>query len=249
MNNVVIYTCIKGNYDTLPDHSVICDNADYICFTDNPNLNNNLFKLFNSDKIFMSSDNQLVARFFKWNPHILFSNYKYSIWVDSSIAIKHTNFFKRIDELIYSSADISIAIHPNRNNIYEEGEACRVIGKENNEKINNFLNYANTIYKNDNKLYFSAVVFRKHNEKNVIEFNNAVWDFIRRYTKRDQLIIPVVSQIQKLDIIDFNNGERGPIPILGINGTFWYNRHGNFNRNNYEYEILKQLANYYNLNQ
>lgn len=37
-NKLAIYTAFTGDYDTLKEPDVIDENCDYICFTDNPNL-------------------------------------------------------------------------------------------------------------------------------------------------------------------------------------------------------------------
>lgn len=38
MNNIVVYTCITNNYDSLKEIKYIDEGVSYICFTKNPNL-------------------------------------------------------------------------------------------------------------------------------------------------------------------------------------------------------------------
>ena len=49
-NKIAIYTAFTGDYDTLKEPEVIDENCDYICFTDNPNLESDTWKIIQMDE-------------------------------------------------------------------------------------------------------------------------------------------------------------------------------------------------------
>ncbi|MCC9262297.1 MAG: glycosyl transferase, partial [Methanobrevibacter woesei] len=44
-NKLLIYTAFTGSYDSLKEPEFIDDNCDYVCFTDNPNLKSDIWKI------------------------------------------------------------------------------------------------------------------------------------------------------------------------------------------------------------
>ena len=237
MNKLAIYTCITGGYDILYSHTIRCRDVDYFCFTDTA-VSNNDWKIIDINQFCTGSDKQLISRYIKWNPHIFFSNYQYSIYIDPIVDIKSTIFFQRISDLINQDIKISLALHPNRKNIYEEAKACMKFKKDKDENINKYLSIIKDSYIDDGKLYFGAMIFRQHNDQTVKIFDTEMWKSVNTYTKRDQLLMPWVRQKTSINIVDFNNGWKAPIAILGIRGAFWYIHHGEYNRSEIEYNLL-----------
>ena len=91
MKNKVVYSCITGGYDDIPVHKYISNEWDYILFTDNDDLIRAgtfahwTIKPLQFDKL----TNVKNARWHKINPHILFPDYDYSLWLDSTIIINN----------------------------------------------------------------------------------------------------------------------------------------------------------------
>ena len=94
-NKIVIYTAFTGDYDTLKYPEVIDDNCDYICFTDNPELTSDLWKIIPMEESVL--DNNRKAKKYKLLPHKYLKDYKYSFWLDGTFKI---NIFIKISELI-----------------------------------------------------------------------------------------------------------------------------------------------------
>src|SRR4051794_37365019 len=80
-NKIVVYTAITDNYDHLYEPLYKCDKFDYVCFTDNPNLKSDFWKI----KTFQhcNYDATRKARYVKILPHLFFQDYNYSVWVDA----------------------------------------------------------------------------------------------------------------------------------------------------------------------
>ena len=88
MKNVVVYTAIFGDYDFLYEPTVTPDNVDFICFTDNKNMESDIWKIRNVLPLYNNSElkNPHVrnARKYKSLPHRFLSEYEYSVWVDGN---------------------------------------------------------------------------------------------------------------------------------------------------------------------
>ena len=87
-NKKVIYTCITGGYDSLIEPKYVTEGFDYICFTDNPNLNSDVWiiKPLPSETDGLSQVKK--QRYVKINAHKVVGEYDLSIWVDGNVTIK-----------------------------------------------------------------------------------------------------------------------------------------------------------------
>ena len=95
----IIYTAFSGKYDILPICPTCYNNDwDYVLFTDNKTLIK--LKYFGVWQIrplaFDKLDATRNARWHKTHPHILFPEYKESLWIDANIDIVGDNIFKTI---------------------------------------------------------------------------------------------------------------------------------------------------------
>jgi len=185
----VVYTCLTGNYDVLPLHSYLDLAWDYICFTDSEELLKS--KQFGAWQIrplvFNKLDNTKNARWHKTHPHVLFPEYNESIWIDANIAIKSSWIF----EFIESRKDankILIPIHYERDSIFSDIEYCvnilRKETRENADKIIEFLRKEN--FPENYGLNETNLIYRTHNDREIISLMEDWWYFIENYTKRDQ---------------------------------------------------------------
>ena len=240
MNNIVVYTCITGGYDNLIEPSCHPDYVDWVCFTEQ-DMQSNIWKIHNISEVFSIDDNVRLNRFFKWNPHFFFKDYDYSIYIDPNMDIKSIKFFDRIKILINANVLMSMAEHPGSSSLYDEAKTCIEMKKDSPENINNFLSRIKDDFIDEPPLWLNNMIFRAHNDKIIKKINTDVWYFIQNYTYRDQLVFPYIRQKYKMPIVDFNGGLKFPTGVLGIYGTLWYAQHGNFEKNEIEYELYEFL--------
>ena len=78
-NKVVVYTAITANYDNLYEPQYKSDKFDYVCFTDNPDIKSNFWKIIPFPR--ENLDSTRKARYVKIQPHLFFQDYNYSVWV------------------------------------------------------------------------------------------------------------------------------------------------------------------------
>ena len=117
-NNYVVYTALFGDYDDLqePTPSKSCD---YICFTDDPDLKSNLWRI---QVVSPYLSTNMMNRLYKLKPHEYLKSYKASIYLDSNIKILKDpiDLFQK-----YLGFSKFLAIkHVERNCIYSEALFC-----------------------------------------------------------------------------------------------------------------------------
>lgn len=186
----VHYTCMVGGYDKIRAFSYIDPEWDYVLFTDNQELiKKKTFLHWHIRPLqFDKLDNVRNARWHKIHPHLLFSEYKYSFWEDSNHNIKNGYFYQLADEQIQSCQTLAVSIHPERDCIYDEANICIKWGRDNEDiiqkqiselKKNNFPEHYG--------LFETFLIFREHNNQQLIQVMNDWWYWIENYSRRDQL--------------------------------------------------------------
>ena len=192
----VIYTCITGNYVDLQLHEYIDSEWDYVCFTDNEQLLE--YKQYGVWKIrpvvFTELDNTLNNRLHKTHPDVLFPDYDESIYIDGNMNIVSSYVFDCVNK---TEKNLIIPKHWKDDCVYEEIQnVINVIVPDGGEKIENVMKMKDFLEKENFPHHYGLnennFIYRKHNEKTVIKIMNEWWNFIKNYTKRDQLSLSYV---------------------------------------------------------
>lgn len=190
-NKLLIYTAFTGGYDSLKEPEFIDENCDYVCFTDNPNLKSDIWKI-----IFMEEstlDNNRKAKQYKVLPHKYFPDYKYSFWLDGTFKIKGS-----IREYIYknikANSPMLNVVHTERDCIYDEYEASKIIPRYPRAVMEEQIkNYKGENFPEHYGLAVMGAIFRQHNNPEVIKLMEAWWEEIIKYSNQDQLSFAYVA--------------------------------------------------------
>lgn len=208
----VVYTCITGSYDQLPEHDYVNPHWQYICFTDNKDLLT--YKQYGHWQIrpllFNQLDNTKNARWHKINAYHTFKT-KLSIWVDSNVNIKTPYIFSLIQK--QPGADLLVPLHYIRDCIYQELYACEQRQKDSPEIIRQMeqllINEKMPLKYGLNE---TNLIFRRSNSPRVQQIMDEWWQCLSAYSKRDQLSFTFVLwrnhvQVKKIAIpnIRYNN--------------------------------------------
>ena len=181
---MVVYTAITGDYDDLAEPEYVNPNLDYICFTDNLNLKSDLWEIRLMEDLDL--DNIRKARHYKVLPHKYLSDYDYSLWIDG--AFKITGDLTKLVNKHAKNHRMMCIIHEKRNSIYKEAQTCIDRKKDSPEIINSQINkYMNEGYPENHGLIESGVLFRNHNDKQVIKIMEDWYNEIINHSRRDQL--------------------------------------------------------------
>lgn len=196
---VAIYTSIFGQYDNLIEDQIKLDGFDYICFTD-ADIRSSTWKVVKSTPIY--KDPNRNAKKYKVLPHRYLKDYDYSIWIDGNIKVVG-DVTKAIDESVYRVYDHNQTLLDPRDCLYEEANAIFTLGYNNtmrnpekgilNYKDNPYIiekqinRYKSEGYPKNNGLATNPIIFRRHNDKKVIDLMESWWEEIKYNSRRDQL--------------------------------------------------------------
>ena len=208
MNKKVIYTSIFGSEYYLHEPSIKLDGWDYICFTDNPNYKSDVWDVKIIPKMY---DGARDSKKPKILPHRCLKDYDISIWIDGDIKIiGDINFLvdKYLSNKNYAAFNhefcgISTTGNLNvRKCIYEEARFIKWLGDNHPKKhykddldiINSQVDrYRKDGYPENNGLARTTVVFRRHNEDDVITNSENWWSEMKYGSRRDQISFNYVA--------------------------------------------------------
>lgn len=188
-SNLVVYTCITGDYDVLRDPVDYDPNLNYICFTNNRNMHSNTWNIqYISDH---GLDNIHLARYVKLFPHVFLKEYDTSIWVDGKYQIK-ADLKEYVAEYEKTKSMLCFP-HPQRDCIYDEAIACKLVKKGIPEDIDRQIDeYRKMKYPAENGLYETGCIVRNHQDEMVRTIMNDWWREITKYSYRDQISLPYI---------------------------------------------------------
>ncbi len=191
-NKIAIYTANVGEYDTLHQPYLpveFYDVFDFICFTDvKTNDRHGYWKFRQID--YHNDDKVRIARYVKLHPHKFLQDYEYSVWIDSNIEIIGSVIYENCLNKIKNDIKFSSVKHPKLNCAYSDGVLCAKSNKDSIFKIRNHLSFLESEdYPKNNGLFETQIVFRKHNNPQIIDVNNLWWKLMTKYSRRDQLSI------------------------------------------------------------
>ena len=206
MNKIAIYTTLFRNKDMLPNPVEPTKNADYFVYTDKPSRH----AFHNPVKVAKNGSGWLnaikLSRSIKACPHRLqeLTDYSTTIWIDANILQT-----KDLTPLIKQAEDSDIACftHGYRKNVKEEtDELIRLFHQNhtfekdpnigNPKDLENLLKYIQSKGFTSNKLWWTAILIRKNNDK----VNEAMeeWNKCLEIYHRDQVSFPYI--IEKYDL-------------------------------------------------
>ena len=191
--DAVVYTCITGGYDDIT--KIACPTAvdfdvDYVCFTDNiQDVGAGRIGVWSvRPLVFDLLDDTRNNRWHKTHPHLLFPEYGESVYIDANVNILGAGF---IDGLRHSSQKMAFPRHPMRDCIFDEYANA----------FAEFIDSSSEMWKEQRAIRQSGmprhygltennIIYRKHNDPEVIAIMEEWWNMISRYSKRDQLSLP-----------------------------------------------------------
>lgn len=187
-NKRVVYTCLTGGYDCLVQHEYVDPDYDYICFSNDFNVDCvGHWKIRKID--FETCDLQLLSRYPKLQPHKMLQDYEESIYVDANIMIKDDTLFRRVKELSSQRILLAGMKHQLRQCLYEESLFLMLEFRSKNNRlmIEQMRKYKKEGFPRRFGMYEANVIYRKHNETLVVSVDDEWWFQRKNYSHRDQL--------------------------------------------------------------
>lgn len=217
MKKGVIYTCISGDYDSLKDFLVVREGWDYVCFSDSVQrtVYNQSWQI--KPLAFKELDDVRNARWHKINPHKLFKNYKYSVWIDANIDVVRDDFYLEIDKHIERSEQFAVMKHPERDCIYDEATVILDAQMDDPRRVKSQVKKIRELkFPEHAGLIVSCILLRKHGDKVLINAMEEWWRWVRDFSRRDQLSLNFVLwrhnfSPRYLPFVYKNPGQSGPL--------------------------------------
>lgn len=191
-SQIAIYTCISGGYDNLMEPEYISDECDYYCISDEKISEQSIYKWLDINQFLPNEelDNTRKNRYCKINSHIIFPEYKYTIYVDGNIEI--------INDISMCISDIgkckmAVAGKTSLLCAYLEAIRCIEAGKDTKENITKHIE---KYYREGFPRYWGTclcnVLVREHMSDECIKIMEEWWTELRNGCKRDQISLPYV---------------------------------------------------------
>ncbi len=199
MNKYVIYTALTGSYDNIMQPKVIAADFDYICFTNNVQISQaGVWKIKKIPPVI--DDLQRLSRFPKMHPHVLLSEYEYSVYIDANVCIISNEFYDVVRNKISNRVLLSGIKHPLRSCVYDEFYNVWLWRKEKDfsimRKEYRFLKRSG--FPRNYGMYEANIIFRNHQDKQIIAQCEQWWLMINTFSKRDQLSYSYTLWSQKI---------------------------------------------------
>lgn len=197
MNKIVCYTCITRRYDSLKDPLVVSPEIDYVVFTDDE-VSSKIWKKHSIPKELNYLSDIKKQRIIKICPHRYLPEYDISVWIDGSFQIIG-DLKKFVEEYDLRKSPLYTRIHPSRNCIYDEAEACKALHKDLASTIDAQVGrYREEGYPRKIGMAETGVLLRKHNDFNCKMLDNAWAQELLLNSCRDQLSFNYVAWKQRL---------------------------------------------------
>jgi Protein of unknown function (DUF616) len=194
MKDIAVYTAIAGGYDLLkPANELWRRDADFIAFLERPEARAG----WDARPLARPFDDPCRnAKAYKLLPHEHLRNYRYTVWVDGSVAVKSRVPLRTLLDLWMEECDLAVFRHRTRRCIYEEAVACIRAQKDDPSVIEGQVaRYRAEGYPENAGLAECTVVVRK-NTPEVVRFCDAWWREVCAHSRRDQLSFNYVARRQ-----------------------------------------------------
>lgn len=185
---IAIYTVNIGGYDNLIQPLIIEENIDYFIVSDKKPLHLGVWKWIDASEFLLNQElsNVKKARYIKTHPHLIFPQYKYSIFIDGNI--RCVSSISSFCEKINKDTKMAIHPHPYRDCIYKEIISCRITRKGNYSVMKRQVDeYRLEGMPESFGLFETNVFVREHNDSKCIDLMEKWWQEIYKKSERDQL--------------------------------------------------------------
>lgn len=222
MKKYVIYTCLTGGYDGILQPSVIDDEFDYICFSNDTDAKDVGVWMIKRIPI-TEMDNIRLSRYAKLMPHAVLKDYQYSLYIDANLQITDKSLYDVLKCHALANTLIAQVPHlsPPCDCIYNEIPFCIMCGKVSfKEAYRQFRHLKHECFPEHYGLFENNIIFRKHNDKKVIKLSEDWWNEYCNFSRRDQFSLMYVywkNRFNPLFLFDGNTDARNSPCIRYLN--------------------------------
>lgn len=195
----VVYTCLFGHSELFNDFRYEKDGIDFVCFTDDPELRSDFWKIELVPRKLMHPAR--AAKKVKALPHVYLPQYERSLYVDNTVRLKVAP--KRLfDEFLEPAKSPLVCFkHFERTCVYDEAEVVLSLDFDTPDRVNpQMALYRYLGYPAKNGLGVGALLLRQHDNPVLQRTMNTWSEQIFCHSKRDQLSMLPPCWFENLDI-------------------------------------------------
>lgn len=185
-DRIAVYTSIYGEYDSLCEPLYVDPNCDYYILTNQEVPENSIWKKIEFEFPQKINTNFLKNRYVKMFPHKIFSNYRYSLYIDGNITVVsavslYLNEFAPV-------SGIAMHKHPASGNLYDEIDACLMTGKiKYEESVQLKEKLIKEGFPQNFGMFECNIILRDHKNEACSKIMEMWWNELLDGVKRDQL--------------------------------------------------------------
>ena len=182
----VVYTCLFGHSELFNDFTYERDGIDFICFTDDPELRSDFWKIELLPRGML--DPARAAKRLKALAHVYLAPYDWSLYVDNTVRLK-TAPSRLFDEFLApSKSALACFRHHERDCIYDEAKVVLSLGFDTPGRVKpQMALYRYLGYPAKHGLAKAALLLRKHHDPVLQRVMHTWYEQIFSHSKRDQL--------------------------------------------------------------
>lgn len=199
----VVYTALTGSYETLLDQPVaaLYNDVDLICFTDDPGLTSKTWQV-RPIEISFPLDSNRSSRRPKILAHEYLADYDESLYIDNAVLLTVAPDVL-FDEWLPAHAPMALLRHSFRATLRAEFDAVVAEGRDaawicDEQREHYARGHPDTMA---GPALWGGLLLRRHNDPAVHSAMSIWWEHVLRYSRRDQLSLPVALQSAGLDAL------------------------------------------------
>lgn len=188
VNRACVYTVLFGGYeDLLAQPMAIESQLEFICFTDDPELESDSWRVELVEPLFRA-DPARSSRYPKICAHRFLDSYDVSLYVDNSVLLTRPPE-ELIQMMLPEEAAMGVVAHSFRKTVADEFDAVMAAGYDADwiclEQLDHYrLQYPDVLA---SRPIAGGILVRRHQHPDVVEAMERWWYHVLRYSRRDQL--------------------------------------------------------------
>lgn len=183
----LFYTVMTGGYDHLNEIPRPLPNWDYVCFTDNPNVQSKTWRI-EPIKNVSDLDYGRLSRYYKINNHLVDSDYFLSVYVDANMRIRG-NLDNFLSHALPTDKPLGMMLHPFHASLAEEVELCVATSKDDELLLREQLRYyiEEKGFKDHLPHITGRLIIRRSGDEEVQKIMETWFSQLLRWSRRDQV--------------------------------------------------------------
>ena len=188
-----VYTVLTGGYEEIVEQPMAtASGVPFLCFTDNRDLVSSTWQ-FRAFEPPLPADPARSSREPKIRPHRHLAEFDTSLYIDNSVLLTASPR-EIVATLLPDDAVMGLIAHSDRHRLADEFDAVTEYRFDSRDRVGeqraHYLSYdASSL---ELPVWWGAVLARRHHDPAVVHAMELWWMHVLRYSRRDQLSLPVV---------------------------------------------------------